>query len=63
MFSEMALNVDTNYQSLNEGNPFKKESEEFHIQDHDDTPGDSGIMIHVVPETNKGKIITLFDLN
>lgn len=52
----MALNTDTNYQSLNEGNPFRKECEEFHMQDHDDTPGDSAIMIHVVPETNKGKI-------
>ncbi|XP_069966342.1 autophagy-related protein 9A isoform X2 [Bactrocera oleae] len=60
---EMALNVDTNYQSLNEGNPFKKESEEFHIQDHDDTPGDSGIMIHVVPETNKARWNHIEDLD
>ncbi|XP_018792097.1 PREDICTED: autophagy-related protein 9A [Bactrocera latifrons] len=60
---EMALNSDTNYQSLNEGNPFKKESEDFNIQDHDDTPGDSGIMIHMVPETNKARWNHIEDLD
>ncbi|XP_004536765.1 autophagy-related protein 9A isoform X2 [Ceratitis capitata] len=59
----MALNTDTNYQSLNEGNPFRKECEEFHMQDHDDTPGDSAIMIHVVPETNKARWNHIEDLD
>ncbi|XP_067638182.1 autophagy-related protein 9A isoform X3 [Eurosta solidaginis] len=60
---EMISSTDTNYQSLNEGNPFRKENEEFHIQDHDDTPGHSGIMLHVVPETNKARWNHIEDLD
>ncbi|XP_053950967.1 autophagy-related protein 9A isoform X1 [Anastrepha ludens] len=55
----MGSTTDTNYQSLNEGNPFRKENEEF----HDDTPGDSAIMIHDVPETNKARWNHIEDLD
>lgn len=50
-------NPEVSYDSLaNEGNPFndKHESDDPFDVDDEDTPRNSGIIIHVVPETDKG---------
>lgn len=59
---------DVSYNSLiNEGNPFTERDEhepdpnfdDAFDADNEDTPRNSGIIIQVVPETDKGKILVL----
>ncbi len=56
-------NPDVKYSSVgNEGNPFIRQhtetiqDDELADSDNDDAPQNSGIMIHVVPDTSKCKI-------
>ena len=61
-------NHDVNYQALsNEGNPFIEKSNHATIVDdmttdteNEDAHRDNGIIIHVVPDTSKGKLLGQF---
>lgn len=47
---------EPNYSALvNEKNPFREEAHSTDNEDNEDTPRNSGVMIHIVPETSKGE--------
>ncbi|CAD7087628.1 unnamed protein product [Hermetia illucens] len=55
---------EPNYSALvNEKNPFREEAHSTDNEDNEDTPRNSGVMIHIVPETSKARWNHIEDLD